>query len=156
MVELAWGLNRSALTFYVQRIDLTPVISSLSRLRNGLTLESMKKLLLLVLAGAMLTACLLAADANVGGNWEMTMDSPHGKMTGPLTLQQDGATITGTYETEHTGKLSIQGKVDGTKITFTMEVPGGQMTISFEGSKDGDKLSGTTKPLNGEWSAVRK
>ena len=116
----------------------------------------MKTLLSVVLAVAMLSACLVAADVNVGGNWEMTMDSPHGKMTGPLTLQQDGAKITGTYETEHTGKLTITGKVDGDKIMFTMEVPGGQMTITFEGIKDGDKLSGTTKPLNGEWSAVRK
>lgn len=116
----------------------------------------MKTLLSVVLAVAMLSPCSLAADANVGGNWEMTMDSPHGKMTGPLTLQQDGTKITGTYETEHAGRLTINGKVDGEKITFTMEVPGGQMTINFEGAKEGDKLSGTTKPLNGEWSAVRK
>jgi hypothetical protein len=118
-------------------------------------METMKTLLSVVLAVA-ISACLLAADLHVGGNWEMTMDSPHGKMTGPLTLQQDGTKITGTYETEHAGKLTINGKVDGEKILFTMEVPGGQMTISFEGVKDGDKLSGTTKPLNGEWSAVRK
>ena len=116
----------------------------------------MKKLLSVVIAVVMLSAGLLAADLHVGGNWEMTMDSPHGKMTGPLTLQQDGAKLTGTYETEHTGKLTISGKVDGEKVVFTMEVPGGQMTINFEGAKDGDKLSGTTKPLNGEWSAVRK
>jgi len=116
----------------------------------------MKTLLSVVLGVAMLSACLLASELHVGGNWEMTMDSPHGKMTGPLTLQQDGTKITGTYETEHAGKLAINGKVDGEKILFTMEVPGGQMTISFEGVKDGDKLSGTTKPLNGEWSAVRK
>ena len=116
----------------------------------------MKKLLFVVLTVAMLSAWLLAAAFHVAGNWEMTMDSPHGKLTGPLTLQQDGTRITGTYETEHTGKLTINGKVDGDKIVFTMEVPGGQMTISFEGAKDGDKLSGTTKPLNGEWSAVRK
>ena len=109
-----------------------------------------------VLAVTMLSACLLASDVTVGGNWEMTMDSPHGKMVGPLALQQDGAKITGTYETEHTGKLTINGKVDGEKISFTMEVPGGQMTINFDGVRDGDKLSGTTKPLNGEWSAVRK
>lgn len=116
----------------------------------------MKKLLFFVLALAMVSACLLAADANVGGNWEMTMDSPHGKLTGPLTLQQDGTKITGSYETEHAGKLAVTGAVDGDKITFTMEVPAGPMTISFEGAKHGDKLSGTTKPLNGEWSAVRK
>jgi hypothetical protein len=116
----------------------------------------MKKLLNAVFALAMFSMCLLAADVNIGGKWEMTMDSPHGKMTGPLTLQQDGAKVTGTYETEHTGKLAINGVVDGEKITFTLQTPGGEMTINFEGSKDGDKLSGTTKPLNGEWSAVRK
>src|SRR6202171_6691533 len=103
----------------------------------------MKTLLSVVLAVAMLTVCLLAADPHVGGNWEMTMDSPHGKMTGPLTLQQDGTKITGTYETEHAGKLPLKGNVDGEKIMLTMEVPGGQMTITFEGTKDGDKLSGT-------------
>jgi|ERR1051326_1329563 hypothetical protein len=116
----------------------------------------MKTFLSVVLAAAMLSAWLLAADLNIGGNWEMTMDSPHGKMTGALTLEQDGTKISGTYETEHTGKLTINGKMDGDKIMFTMEVPGGKMTINFEGTKDGDKLSGTTKPLNGEWSAVRK
>ena len=114
----------------------------------------MKKFLLVALTLALLPACLLAADLNVGGSWEMTMDSPHGKMTGPLTLEQDGAQITGTYETPHTGKLPIKGKVDGDKIVFSLEA--GQMTISFEGAMDGDKLTGTTKPLNGEWSAVRK
>lgn len=84
------------------------------------------------------------------------MDSPHGKLTGPLTLEQDGAKITGSYETEHTGKLTVNGTVEGDKVMFTMEVAAGNMTIRFEGVKDGDKLSGTTKPLNGEWSAVRK
>ena len=84
------------------------------------------------------------------------MDSPHGKLTGPLVLEQDGSKLTGTYETEHTGKLALNGKVDGDKLTLTMSTPGGEMTITFEGTKDGDKLSGTTKPLNGEWSAVRK
>ena len=116
----------------------------------------MKKLLFVALTAVLLSACLLAADLHVGGNWEMTMDSPHGKLTGPLTLQQDGTKLTGTYETEVTGKLTINGTVDGEKIRFTMEVPGGEMTVNFDGAKDGDKLSGTTKPLNGEWSAVRK
>ena len=116
----------------------------------------MKKLLSVVFALATFSACLPAGEMKVGGNWEMTMDSPHGKITGPLVLQQDGAKLTGSFETEHTGKLAINGEVDGEKIIFTIEVPGGQMTITFEGTRDGDKLSGTTKPLNGEWSAVHK
>lgn len=109
-----------------------------------------------LLFGLLAAALLAIASPSIAGNWEMAMDSPHGKLTGPLTLQQDGAHITGTYETEHTGKLPIRGSVDGDKITFSMEAPGGQMTITFEGTLDGDRLSGTTKPLNGEWSAVRK
>ncbi|HLJ49958.1 MAG TPA: hypothetical protein VKU01_28285 [Bryobacteraceae bacterium] len=116
----------------------------------------MKKLLFVVLAAAVFCTCLFAADVNVGGNWEMTMDSPHGKLVGPLLLEQDGVKITGTYETEHTGKLTINGKVEGEKVMLSMDAPGGKMTITFEGTRDGDKLSGTTKPLNGEWSAVRK
>lgn len=116
----------------------------------------MKKLLFTLMAAAMLSACLFAADAKVGGSWEMTMDTPHGKMTGPLTLEQHGSKVTGTYETAHAGKLTVNGTVEGEKVTFTMEVPGGQMTITLEGAKDGEKLSGTSKPLNGEWSAVRK
>jgi len=135
---------------------LTLVIYPLSRRFETLTLEVMKRLLLAVIAAAVLSAGLFAADLNVGGNWEMTMDSPHGKMTGPLTLQQDGTKLTGAFETEHTGKLPLSGKVDGDKILFSIEAPGGQMTIDFEGTKQGDKLSGTTKPLNGEWSAVHK
>lgn len=86
----------------------------------------------------------------------MTTDSPHGKLTGPLIIQQEGSKITGTFETEHTGKLNISGTVDGGKIVFKLEVPDAQMTFSFEGTQDGGKLSGTTKPLDGEWSAVRK
>src|SRR3979411_3322125 len=97
---------------------LTLGVSSLYRPQNGLIveiMETMKTLLSVVLAVAMVSACLLAADLHVGGNWEMTMDSPHGKMTGPLTLEQDGTKINGTFETEHTGKLTLNGKVDGEK-----------------------------------------
>lgn len=116
----------------------------------------MKKLLTILFAAALVSAPLVAGESKVGGNWEMTMDSPHGKITGPLTIQQDGNKIAGSYETEMTGKLPINGTVDGEKVTFSIEVPGAQMTITFEGTRDGDKLTGTTKPLNGEWSAVRK
>lgn len=114
----------------------------------------MKKLLFSLIAVALVSVCL-AADLNIAGTWDMTMDSPHGKLTGPLKLEQDGTKLNGTYETEMAGKLSITGNIDGEKVLFSMSAPNG-MTIRFEGAMDGDKLSGTTKPMNGEWSAVRK
>ncbi len=116
----------------------------------------MKKLLSVVFAVFILPVCLLAADLHVSGSWEMTVDSPHGKITGPLLLQQDGTTVTGTYETDHTGKVTVNGKVEGERITFSMEVPAAQMTINFEGTKKGEMLSGTTTPLGGGWTAVQK
>jgi hypothetical protein len=120
----------------------------------------MKKRLSIALALAIASACLLAEDhagaAKVAGEWQMSLETPHGTMAGPLKLQQDGAKITGTYETEHAGKVTLTGKVERTKVTFSMDAPGGQMTITFNGAVDGDKMSGTADPMGGAWSATRK
>jgi hypothetical protein len=50
----------------------------------------------------------------------------------------------------------LTGKVERTKVTFSMDAPGGQMTITFNGAVDGDKMSGTADPMGGAWSATRK
>jgi hypothetical protein len=117
----------------------------------------MNKLLSVMIAVGIASACLLAEDrteAKIAGDWQMSVETPHGTMTGPLKVEQDGAKITGTYETEHAGKLTLAGKVDGKKVTFSMDA--GQMTITFNGSVDGDKMSGTADPMGGAWSATRK
>ena len=103
--------------------------------------------------------CLLAEDgaktAQVAGDWQMSMETPHGTMAGPLKLQQDASRITGSFETEHAGKLTLTGKVDGKKVTFSMEAPGG-MALTFNGSVDGEKMTGTVDPMGSTWSATRK
>ena len=103
--------------------------------------------------------CLFADDnvkaAKIAGDWQMSIETPHGTMTGPLKIEQDASKITGSFETEHAGKMALNGKVDGKKVTFSMEAPGG-MTLTFNGSMDGDKLSGTADPMGAAWSATRK
>jgi hypothetical protein len=118
----------------------------------------MKKLLSVILAVGIASACLLADDraeaTKIAGDWQMSVETPHGTIAGPLKLEQDGSKITGTYETEHAGKLTLTGKVEGTKVTFSMEA--GQMTLKFTGALDGDKMTGTSDPMGGAWSATRK
>jgi hypothetical protein len=120
----------------------------------------MKKLFSAVLALGIASGCLLAQDkdeaARIAGDWQLSLETPHGTMAGPLKVQQDGSKFTGTYETEHAGKLTLTGKVEGKKVTFSMEAPGGQMTITFNGAVAGDKMSGTAEPMGGAWSATRK
>ncbi|SRR6266487_2108305 len=117
----------------------------------------MNKLLSIVLAVGMAAICLLAEEPNttakIAGEWQMSVETPHGTMTGPLNVEQDGTKITGSYETEHAGKLTITGKIEGKKVTFSMDARG--MTITFIGTVDGDKMSGTADPMGG-WSATRK
>src|SRR5260370_26326110 len=117
----------------------------------------MNKLLSVVLTVAMGSICLLAEEPNttakIAGDWQLSVETPHGTMTGPLKVEQDGTKITGSYETEHAGKLTITGKVEGKKVTFSMDARG--MTVTFNGDVDGDKMSGTSDPMGG-WSAKRK
>jgi hypothetical protein len=92
--------------------------------------------------------------ARIEGKWQMTMDTPHGSVQGPLQVKQDGAKLSGTYSVEHMGELSFTGTVDGKKVSISMEVPGGEQKFGFSGTVDGDKMSGTTE-MGGNWKASR-
>src|SRR5258708_5361117 len=118
----------------------------------------MNKLLSVVLALGMASICLPADEhgtANIAGEWQMSLVSPRRTIAGPLKIQQEGSKITGTFESEHAGNLTLTGKVEGNKLTFNME-PHAGMTLTFNGAVEGDKMSGTTDPASGSWSASRK
>ncbi len=121
----------------------------------------MNKLLSVVIAVGM--AALCPADendtANIAGEWQMSVETAHGTMAGPVKMQQEGSKITGTFESD-AGKTALTGKVEGNKLTFSMDAPGG-MTLTFNGAVEGDKMSGTTDPVGRHkdgwpWSASRK
>src|SRR5260370_25710661 len=123
----------------------------------------MKKLLSVVLAVGLASICLLAgeqgATANNAVEWQMSVETAHGTMAGPVKMQQEGSKITGTFESD-AGKTALTGKVEGNKLTFSMDAPGG-MTLTFNGAVEGDKMSGTTDPVGRHkdgwpWSASRK
>jgi hypothetical protein len=124
-------------------------------------MKNIKKLLAVVLMVVVGVACLPAQSAEKGesgkiaGKWQMSIDTPHGPMKGPLEVKQDGAKLTGTYELEMFGSMTLAGKVEGDKVSFNMEVAAAGITIAFTGTVDGDKMSGSTDHA-GNWTATRQ
>ena len=98
--------------------------------------------------------CLAGEGAKIDGKWQVTIDTPHGAMQGSLTLQQDGAKITGTCDIQHVGSMPLTGKLDDKKISINMAVPDNQMKVTMTGTVDGNKMTGTTE--FGNWSATRQ
>ena len=95
-----------------------------------------------------------SAATAIAGQWQMSMQTPHGPMKAGLQVKQDGAKISGTCDMDHMGSLALTGTVDGKKISFSIEVQEGQK-ITFSGTVDGNKMSGTTDLEGGEWTATR-
>jgi len=82
--------------------------------------------------------------ANVDGNWSIITKSPMGDQAGTLTVKSSGETFTGTY-TGSMGKTSVEdGKVDGDKLTWKMDIivpmP---MTLDCEATVSGNTMTGT-------------
>jgi len=126
------------------------------------------KLLSVFLAVVLGTASCLLADEKaqtVAGTWRLSPETPHGPMGGSLLLKQDGSKLSGTCEVEHMGSLPLTGSVEDAKISLTIEMPGGD-TFKLLGSLEGgsleggqtsaNKMSGTTDPAGGTWTADRK
>jgi hypothetical protein len=95
-----------------------------------------------------------SAAAAIAGQWQMSLQTPHGPMKAALEVKQDGSKITGTCDVEHMGSMALAGTLDGKKISFSIEVQQGQK-ITFSGTVDGKKMSGVTDPEGGDWSATR-
>ena len=115
--------------------------------------------LLSVIPIIILTAasCLLAQDKaqTVAGTWRLSLETPHGPMGGSLLLKQDGSKLSGTCEVEHMGSLPMTGSMENAKVSLSIEMPGGE-TFKLLGSVEGGKMSGTTDPAGGTWTADRK
>jgi hypothetical protein len=116
----------------------------------------MKKLLTAILTIGFATVCLLAQDAKIAGQWQLSLETPHGPMQGKLSFQQEGTKVTGTCDVEHLGSMALSGKVEGKKISISMDVPEAQMKLTMTGTVDGDKMNGTMDPTGGNWSATRQ
>jgi hypothetical protein len=115
----------------------------------------MKKILVGIFVLA--AACSVApAATGVTGKWTGNFTiaaSSHGGPESPvaavLTLQQDGANITGTAGAAVGPQHAIsKGKIDGSKVT--LEVQEGAMTVKFDLVLAGDRMTGEVNMTGGQ------
>jgi hypothetical protein len=85
---------------------------------------------------ALFAAVSYAADIN--GRWEGTVNGPDGEMQIAFNFKVDGAKLTGTVETPN-GEVPIQdGKVEGDHISFKTSF--GDSEIKHDGTAAGDTI----------------
>ena len=85
-----------------------------------------------------------AQAVNVTGTWDMSVEAPQGTMSLSATFKQDGEKLTGT-QTSQMGETALEGSVKGDDIAFAIvfSMQGQEITITYAGKIDGDKMSGT-------------
>ncbi len=93
------------------------------------------------------------APSSITGKWQMSMETPHGVVTGPFEIGQDHAKLTISFRTEMFGAISGTGSVEENRVSFSLSVPNGPQGFALSGTVDGSKMGGTTE-MGGNWSAT--
>jgi hypothetical protein len=96
-----------------------------------------------LLASACLPASAPAADTNVTGRWELTVETQMGTGTPHFDLKQSGSTVTGTYHGQF-GEAPVKGVVTGKdlQLSFKVSAPGMEYNIVYTGSVEGNTIQG--------------
>jgi|GEM_PF-763497 len=112
-------------------------------------------LALLALTGHLTTFAQLPAD----GVWNFTMSSQMGPVDAIVTIQTDGAMLTGVFDVGGGRTWEMEeGLVDGANISFKINRDGASMTYVMNGSVDGKMINGTASALGSivDWSMRRE
>ena len=114
----------------------------------------MKKLFWLCLALAVVVNTASAKAADLTGVWTGSMSTPDGNSFDlTYTLKQDGTKLTGTVQGPGGEPLQIaNGKIDGDKFSFDIDFNG--MTIHHDCVVDGDQIKLTSKASSGDFPGM--
>ena len=101
------------------------------------------------------------APLQVGGTWNVEIESSEGKLRGELELTQSDRALSGRFKSEQgDGRLS-SGKVTESSVEFVVAIGAGDNVVSlkFDAQLDGAVLRGKLKSPFGattKWSATRQ
>jgi hypothetical protein len=114
---------------------------------------------LAVLALGLLTAVPAAAQTNLTGDWDVTINSPQGANTSKVTFKQDATKVDGMIKSP-AGETAIAGTVEGDemKVAFTINFQGMPFEIKLNGKVAGDTIAGKADFggfAEGDWTAKR-
>lgn len=116
--------------------------------------------LIVGLSICVLCAGVLVAEANVTGNWELTITSSRGERTSQAEFSQDAEALAVIMEGRQGSKMEAKGSVKGSDIEWTVrrETERGTFEMIYKGKIEGDTMSGTVQfgtRGSGRWSAER-
>ena len=76
------------------------------------------------------------------GTWNMTMNTPMGPQSATLELKTNGDSLEGSMAGPQ-GTVPLEdGKIDGDGLSWKITVAQMNMTIEFNATVDGDKMTG--------------
>jgi hypothetical protein len=106
-------------------------------------MKILRRLFITMLASTALAAAALAADANVAGEWDFTVETQAGTGSPHFSLKQDGTAVTGTYKGQ-LGEAPVTGTVKGNELTlnFKVSAQGAELAITYSGTVEGDTIKG--------------
>jgi hypothetical protein len=82
----------------------------------------------------------------VGGDWEITLQTPQGANTVNLALKQDGDKVTGNLSSPM-GAVPVTGSLASGAVVLTasIDIQGSSLQLGLNGKLDGDTMNGTVK-----------
>ena len=108
-------------------------------------MNSVRRLFVAVLAAAAFVSTgAIAADANVTGEWDMTVETGNGTGTPHFSLKQQGTNVTGMYKSATFGEAPVTGTVKGNELTLNIKISaqGQELNIVYTGTVDGSTVKG--------------
>ena len=116
----------------------------------------MRRTLLLI---ALTLGASLPAAAELAGTWTLAIDTPRGMQNPKLEVMKEDGVYTGTYHSLR-GPVALNNvQTDGTQFSFDIQitVPIGDIDVSYDGTIDGDNMTGKVINPRGEvpFSGVR-
>lgn len=106
----------------------------------------MKKILV-TLFSLISVSVALAADVNITGVWKVDSETAGTTSTSLIPFKQDGTKLTGTMKSPEGKDMTVTGKVEGKKVTWTFvsEWEGNALTVTYVGTLDdtGASMKGT-------------
>jgi hypothetical protein len=83
---------------------------------------------------------------SVDGDWDTIVNSPMGAQKSVLTLKTDGNTLTGTDKGASGSTELKDGKIDGDKLTWALDVTSPmKIRIDVDVTVNGDQFEGSAK-----------
>ena len=90
------------------------------------------------------TPTIAPADATVSGTWNVELKFLSGKAKHTLTLEQNGAKVTGNHKGE-TIAGNVSGSVEGKQVMIrsSQKIEGTSLGFNFTGTVSGNSMKGT-------------